>query len=308
MKKLWEKGILPMIASGAVFAVLLVFQSEIRIEDWPLPLALSRIIMTAILVTLIFGFVYGYRRYSAWKKAEAAREKEKLDQEIRAMVEEANAAPFAGHASPAAAGKKAAQSGAGKKETEEKKENGEDRSRPDLNGMFGNTADGIALPEEELDDVFYIRDSRHTSSGPWQQYDYLLASRPYGWGYMVAQADYMAEADLKDVGTVTTAEMANMPETELIESLRSCGNRIADMPELQFERGQLAVGGMSRVLGLCPLKIVWFNQTNVLRIFTVPNNDELLLRYAETVIRRSFGTPDAMKKAKPVPAPKRPGT
>ena len=308
MKKLWEKGILPMIASGAVFAVLLVFQSEIRIEDWPLPLALSRIIMTAILVTLIFGFVYGYRRYSAWKKAEAAREKEKLDQEIRAMVEEANAVPSAGHASPAAAGKKAAQSGAGKKETEEKKENSEDSSRPDLNGMFGNAADGIALPEEELDDVSYIRDSHHTTAGPWQQYDYLLASRPYGWGYMVDQADYMAEADLQDVGTVTVAEMANMQETELIESFRSCGNRISDMQELKTERGQLAVGGMSRVLGFCPVKIVWFNQTNVFRIFTIPDNDEMMLRYAETVIRRTFGTPDAMKKAKPVPTPKRSGT
>ena len=77
------------------------------------------------------------------------------------------------------------------------------------------------------------------------------------------------------------------------------------MPELKTERGQLAIGGMSRVLGFCPVKIVWFNQTKIFRIFTIPDNDELMLRYAETVIRRTFGTPDAMKKAKPVPAPRK---
>lgn len=49
-----------------------------------------------------------------------------------------------------------------------------------------------------------------------------------------------------------------------------------------------------------PVKIVWLNQTRVLRMFTPVNDEELLTRYAETVIRRSFGTAEAMKKYKKV--------
>ena len=48
------------------------------------------------------------------------------------------------------------------------------------------------------------------------------------------------------------------------------------------------------------VKIVWLNQTRVLRMFTPVNDEELLTRYAETVIRRSFGTAEAMKKYKKV--------
>ena len=80
------------------------------------------------------------------------------------------------------------------------------------------------------------------------------------------------------------------------------------MPELNTERGMLAVGGMSRMLHRCPVKIVWFNQTRIIRIFTFPNDDELLLRYAETLIRRTFGTPDAMKPAKPVSSAEKPAS
>ena len=62
----------------------------------------------------------------------------------------------------------------------------------------------------------------------------------------------------------------------------------------------LAIGGISRTL-MMPVKIVWFNQTRVLRFFTPVDDEILLTKYIETVIRRTFGTKDAMKLAKPVP-------
>ena len=62
----------------------------------------------------------------------------------------------------------------------------------------------------------------------------------------------------------------------------------------------LAIGGISRTLKM-PVKIVWFNQTRVLRFFTPVDDEMLLTKYIETVIRRTFGTKDAMKLAKPVP-------
>lgn len=61
-----------------------------------------------------------------------------------------------------------------------------------------------------------------------------------------------------------------------------------------------SVYGISRVLK-CPVKIVWFNQSRVLRLFTIIDDEVLLTKYIETVIRRTFGTKDAMKLAKPVP-------
>jgi len=166
-----------------------------------------------------------------------------------------------------------------------------------------NTSDTARVwqQEEILDDVSYIKEMMHIQNGSWQQYDILSASSGYGWDYMVDAAAYMESADLDNISTLTTAEMANMPETEHIAAYRETQVSIKDFDLLSVERGQLAVGGISRVLK-APIKIVWFNQTRILRVFTPIDDDILITKYVETVIRRTFGTEDAMKLAKPVPA------
>ena len=63
--------------------------------------------------------------------------------------------------------------------------------------------------------------------------------------------------------------------------------------------GSLSIAGHSRTLN-DSVKIVWFNQTRVLRVFTLFNDETLITKYVETLIRRTFGTPDAMKLAKPI--------
>ena len=168
-----------------------------------------------------------------------------------------------------------------------------------LNFFHEKQKDKTGNAEEILDDVSFIQDIRH-NRGPWQQYDVLLAARGYGWNMMVDWAAYMESADLDGISTITTAEMINMPETELIDEYRKTQKGIKNFEALKEERGVLAIGGISRVLK-APMKIVWFNQTRVLRFFTPIDDEELLTKYVETVIRRSFGTKDAMKKAKPVP-------
>lgn len=67
------------------------------------------------------------------------------------------------------------------------------------------------------------------------------------------------------------------------------------MKSLSEEAGALGLGGMSKIVG-GPVKVVWINQSRVLRLFTPANDEDLMTRYAETIIRRTFGTPDAMKK------------
>ena len=61
----------------------------------------------------------------------------------------------------------------------------------------------------------------------------------------------------------------------------------------------LSIGGLSRVL-CAPVKIVWYNQTRRLRLFTIVDDDDLMNRYVETAIRRTFDTDTAMLRARPV--------
>ena len=62
----------------------------------------------------------------------------------------------------------------------------------------------------------------------------------------------------------------------------------------------LSVAGMSKALK-APMKIVWINQTQVLRFFTLSDDELMLKKYIETMVRRTFGTEDAMKLGKPIP-------
>ena len=71
------------------------------------------------------------------------------------------------------------------------------------------------------------------------------------------------------------------------------------MPSLKEENGILSIGGISKALK-GHVMIVWFNQSKSLRFFTMKDYEELMIRYVETMIRRTFNSPDAMKLARPV--------
>lgn len=165
------------------------------------------------------------------------------------------------------------------------------------------TKDGVVTNTQTdsfLDDVSFIQEMKHIEAGSWQQYDILLAAWGYGWNTMVEWAQYMADVDLKPVDTLTCALMPHSREIELVEQYRECGEKIADIPDLKEEDwSSLAVGGFSQSMQGAPVKIVWFNQTRVLRIFSLVRDETLMRRYAETVIRHTFNTEDAMKLAKP---------
>lgn len=153
--------------------------------------------------------------------------------------------------------------------------------------------------DDYLDDITFIRDMKHISTGPWHQYDVLLAARGYGWDMMKDWADYMAEADLEHISQVTTGSLG-MQEKDITKSYTDNGGKCKNTPELGTEMGFLSVAGMSRTLK-APMKIVWINQTQVLRLFTLMDNELLVKKYVETTIRRTFGTENAMKLGKPIP-------
>ena len=108
----------------------------------------------------------------------------------------------------------------------------------------------------------------------------------------------VAQADLEMISKVSTALIAGAESVDVLDDYLN-SKSFEETPALQQERGVLAVGRLSKTLGV-PVEIVWFNQTQILRFLTITDDELLIRRYAETVIRRTFNTPDSMKLARPV--------
>ena len=109
----------------------------------------------------------------------------------------------------------------------------------------------------------------HTAAvGPWKQFDYRWPHR-FGYDYMLRSAQWLMDHGLP-AKTLTTAAITGAPETEHAQqlqeglSLQECAGR---------EAGVLALGGFDEgVHGM--LKIVWFNQTDLVRVFIMEGADQ----------------------------------
>lgn len=155
------------------------------------------------------------------------------------------------------------------------------------------------LPTDFLDDITFIREIKHIPAGPWHQYDVLLESSCYGWDMMKDWADYMAEADLEHISQVTSGSRGEQA-IDVTASYLSNGGKCKNTPELNVVMGMLSVAGTSKTL-TAPMKIVWINQTQVLRFFTLLDDELMVKKYVETMVRRTFETENAMKLGKPIP-------
>lgn len=157
--------------------------------------------------------------------------------------------------------------------------------------------------EEMLDDLSYIAKMEHTTEGAWQQYDVMLDAGGYGWNYMVDTAAYLEANELDDISQLSVALISGADAQDLVEDYKNSG--AANLKEYEKlseenEMGLLSIGGISRTVN-APVMVVWYNQTNFLRVYTIIDDDTMMTKYIETLIRRTFGTEDAMKLAKPVP-------
>lgn len=157
---------------------------------------------------------------------------------------------------------------------------------------------------EYLDDITFIESVHHTGGGgnPWEMYDVMIAAQGYGWDMMKDWADYMVEADLEHISKVMVGDVQNC---EFTDSFIAHGGKCKETPELDVEQRCLTLAGFSKTLR-APMQIVWFNQTRMLRFFTTVRDEGQMYRYIETVIRRTFGTEDAMKLGKPLSEAKKP--
>jgi hypothetical protein len=116
---------------------------------------------------------------------------------------------------------------------------------------------------------------------------------------MVDWAAYMESADINMIESVVVADLAEAIGTELVHMYNQDKVGLKNFEKLKEEQARLSIYGHSHTLN-SSVQIVWFNQTRVLRVITLIDDEVLIKKYVETVIRRTFGTKDAMKLAKPI--------
>ena len=92
---------------------------------------------------------------------------------------------------------------------------------------------------------------------------------------MISSADYMAAADLENISQVTSG-FIDSEDTDITELYKKSNCKCSETEELKNEAASLSVAG-------------------------IVDDETLIKKYIETVIRRTFGTNDAMKLAKPIP-------
>lgn len=167
-----------------------------------------------------------------------------------------------------------------------------------------DSLDAERIMEDPVEDFSLIAEMERMEVGLWQQYDIRLAekARYYFWkkDAIINWAQYMADGDLKPINTLS-ADMRHSGKTEFITKYREFGDRIANIPDLAEEEwSSLSVGGNSKTLQ-SPVKIVWIHLSESFQILSLVDDELQMRKYAETVIRRTFGTENAMKLAKPIP-------
>lgn len=155
------------------------------------------------------------------------------------------------------------------------------------------------LADEYLEDITFIYEMKHTVFNSWHQYDVLLNARGYGWEMMKDWADYIAKADLENISQVT-AGVFGAKEDDITASYLNNGGECKNTPELVPEMSMLSIAGISKILK-APMKIVWVNQTQVLKFFTLIDDELRVKKYVETMIRRTFGSKEEMLLGKPIP-------
>lgn len=153
-----------------------------------------------------------------------------------------------------------------------------------LRDLFGKKA--------KFEEGTYIHAVSHVKCGVWHQYDILLNTTIYGWEYMLGWADYMAASDMKQMDRVTISELGK-GDIDITDEFVSQSS-IPNMPSVRDEHSSLGIAGTSN-MARGPVKIVWFNQTRMLRIFTAVRNDVFILKYVDTMVARTFGTKDQMR-------------
>lgn len=155
----------------------------------------------------------------------------------------------------------------------------------------------IELPEEMLDDTSYICDVKYVRKGNTCIYTFYLTSK-YGWDYIRSSVDYLFATDIEREGFHLSAGNFFDSMTDITKAYLKGIKNQTPAPEWTREGGCAKVFGKSRALKSF-VSLVYSNQTRVLNLHFQLESPKIATAYIETLVRRSFGTPDAMKLARP---------
>ncbi len=162
----------------------------------------------------------------------------------------------------------------------------------------------IKLPDEMLDDTSFITGVSVIQTGKQFLYTFRITGS-YGWDYIRDSVDHLFTQDLEK-GTINLSVGDFDNYTDITKNYKK-GRKTGDASlEWARERGCAKIFGKSKSLKSF-VSVIFYNQTQTLKLFLPLENKEIATAYIETLIRRSFGTPDQLKLAKPIP-PREPVT
>ena len=139
---------------------------------------------------------------------------------------------------------------------------------------------------------------KHFKCGPWEQYDVLMNVN-FSWQMIVDLANYMASTDISNIEQVSLSELDGGEDKDQTYEFAFHGT-VRQMPSLANEHAALGLAGVSRTLN-AKTKIVWFNQTRIIRVFTTVNDQAAIRDYADRILNKDFGTADEKKQCAPSP-------
>lgn len=104
------------------------------------------------------------------------------------------------------------------------------------------------------------------TEGEWVTVEYAATWR-YGYDFMLDAAQNVIDSDFREnLQRVAKSRIAGSQDDEIIDSVRENGGKLRSCKELDNECGTLTVSGISSIME-CPVQLVFFNQTNVVRLF-----------------------------------------
>jgi len=153
----------------------------------------------------------------------------------------------------------------------------------------------LARQEGMLDSYTWLEDVKHSMNGNWHVYDVTFYADGYDWDYVRNSAEYMI---LNDVTKVVEVKVADTVEYNITDEFMQYGSLLST-PSMNNEYRVMSVAGFSRVLNK-NMMIIWFTNARVLKFITELEDETMLRKYAETMLRRNFGTENEMKTGRPI--------
>ena len=156
----------------------------------------------------------------------------------------------------------------------------------------------IKLPDEMLEDTSFITGVSVVSTDKQCLYTLRLTSG-YGWDYIRDSVDYLVARDLEEKSI--NISVGNFDAyTDITQSYLKGRKTGKASSEWGIERNCAKIFGKSKSLKSF-VSVFFYNQTQVVKLILPIENKIIATAYIETLIRRSFGTPDQLKLAKPIP-------